>query len=807
MDSNFFYFIMYLVAIAGAVVFAFAVRMALRVRRRREVRESFRMKLFQVVLPPHAAKDPLSLEQVREKIALMEKLYASLHDAGPAGWFSRPKFSFALEITVPHIGEEIVFYVAAPRILGGAIAKMIEGVYPEAQVTAVKDYNIFNPEGASVGGVMRLESDKFLPIRTYRLLESDPLSQIANAFSKLAREGEGAALQIVIQPASERRGKEILDYAKRIFERGELRRKGAFEETSELLFGKSEQQKKEEEKKPKTLTPKEDEMLRSIEAKGSKPLFEVNVRLMASSPDDQRAHEILKELEASFLQFENPSLNKLSFSELRGSALKDLFYRFSFRVFSPEIAILLSAEELASLFHFPNTPIETPKVKIVKSKEAPPPANIPQEGILLGYGTFRGIETPVRMTRDDRRRHLYVIGQTGTGKTALMKNMIRQDIEAGDGVCFIDPHGDTVEEILGYVPEHRTDDVIYFDPGDVQYPMGLNMLEYDPRYPEQKTFVVNELFSIFQKLYGAVPEALGPIFEQYFRNSTLLVMEDPASGNTLLEIERVFVDKDFRDLKLSRSGNVVVNTFWREIAEKASGEQSLSNYAPYITSKFDTFLANEIMRPIIAQEKSAFNFREVMDQQKILLINLSKGRLGELNSSLIGLIMVGKLLMAAFSRVDMLEAGRKDFYVYIDEFQNVTTKSIATILSEARKYRLDLIITHQFVGQLEEEIKKAVFGNAGSISAFRIGSDDAEFIAKQFEPVFGPPDLLNVDNYNALLKLLINGQPSRPFNFHTYPPVEPRRDIAERIKEMSRLKYGRPREEVEGEINKRYQRE
>lgn len=806
MDQNFFYFILYLIALAGLVVFSFAVWMAIRVRARREVRQSFRMKLFQVILPPYATKDPLSLEQLREKIALMEKLYANLHDAGPSGWFFRPKFSFALEITVPHIGEEIVFYVAAPRILGSAVAKMIESMYPDAQVTAVKDYNIFNPEGASVGGAVLLERDKFLPIRTYRFLEADPLSQTANAFSRIAREGEGAAVQIVIRPAPERAGKEILDYAKRIFERGEFRRKGMLKETGELLFGKAEH-KKVEEKKPKTLTPKEDEMLRAIEAKGSKPLFETNIRLMASAPTDARAREILKDLESAFLQFENPELNKFSFSELRGSSLKDLFYRFSFRVFNPEISVLLSAEELASLFHFPNTPIETPKLKIAKSKEAPPPANIPQEGLLLGYGVFRGAETPVRMTRDDRRRHLYIIGQTGTGKTAFMKNMVRQDIEAGDGMCFIDPHGDTVEEILGLVPEHRIDDVIYFDPGDVQYPMGLNMLEYDPRYPEQKTFVVNELFSIFQKLYGAVPESLGPIFEQYFRNSTLLVMEDPPSGNTLLEIERVFVDKDFRDLKLSRSNNVVINTFWREIAEKASGEQSLSNYAPYITSKFDTFLANEIMRPIIAQEKSAFNFREVMDQKKILLINLSKGRLGELNSSLIGLIMVGKLLMAAFSRVDVLEQERKDFYVYIDEFQNVTTKSIATILSEARKYRLDLIITHQFVGQLEEEIKKAVFGNAGSVAAFRIGSDDAEFIAKQFEPVFSPSDLLNVDNYNAFLKLLINGQPSRPFNFRTYPPAEPKRDIAARIKEISRIKYGRPREEVEAEINKRYQKE
>ncbi|MBI2639538.1 MAG: type IV secretory system conjugative DNA transfer family protein [Candidatus Sungbacteria bacterium] len=281
-------------------------------------------------------------------------------------------------------------------------------------------------------------------------------------------------------------------------------------------------------------------------------------------------------------------------------------------------------------------------------------------------------------------------------------------------------------------------------------------------------------------------------------------MEDPASGNTLLEIQRIFADPEFRQFKVSKSKNVVVNTFWREMAEKATGEQAISNYGPYITSKFDNFLANEIMRPIIAQEHSAFNFRGVIDNKKILLINLSKGRLGELNSSLIGLIMVGKLLMASLSRVDMPETERNDFYLYIDEFQNVTTPSIATILSEARKYKLDLIITHQFIGQLDEQIKKAVFGNVGSMVSFRIGADDTEFMAKQFEPVFDQNDLLNVDNYNAFVKILTRGQTSKPFNIRTYPPVQPNAEIAERIKEYSRAKYGRPREEVEREIFARY---
>ena len=294
------------------------------------------------------------------------------------------------------------------------------------------------------------------------------------------------------------------------------------------------------------------------------------------------------------------------------------------------------------------------------------------------------------------------------------------------------------------------------------------------------------------------------MFEQYFRNAALLVMEDPESGNTLLEIEKILADKSFRDYKLSKSKNIVVDMFWRQIAEKAGGEASLQNMVPYVVSKFDTFLANDIMRPIIAQEKSSFNVREAMDNKKILLLNLSKGRLGELNSSLLGLIMVGKILMAALSRVNMPEAERQDFYLYIDEFQNVTTKSIATILSEARKYKLDLILTHQFIGQLEEDIKKAVFGNVGSICAFRIGSDDGEYMEKQFAPTFTAPDLLNIDNRNAYLKLLVDGQTTKPFNIKTIAPEKGNPEMAEYIKQLSRSKFARPREEVEEGIRRRH---
>ena len=407
------------------------------------------------------------------------------------------------------------------------------------------------------------------------------------------------------------------------------------------------------------------------------------------------------------------------------------------------------------------------------------------------------------MTQDDRLRHFYTIGQTGTGKTTFLKHMIAQDIQNGEGVCFIDPHGVDIQDVLALIPKERYEDLIYFDPSNTAHPMGLNMLEYDVRFPEQKTFVVNEMLSIFDKLFD-MKTAGGPMFEQYFRNAVLLTIEDPTGGSTLLDVSRVLASKEFRELKLSRCQNPVVTQFWKEVAEKAGGEASLQNIVPYITSKFDNFLANEIMRPIIAQERSAFNFREIMDKKKILLVNLAKGRLGDLNANLIGLILVGKILMAALSRVDSFGKELPPFFLYIDEFQNVTTPSISSILSEARKYRLALIIAHQFIKQLDEKIRDSVFGNVGSLAMFRVGAEDAEFLAKQLEPVFTEQDLLNLDNRNAYLKLLVNGRPVKPFSLETLPPPEGQRENIEKLKELSFLKFGRSKEEVETEIAAKY---
>ncbi len=792
----------FLFLIAAFVIMALMITRSVMLRAGMTSR-SLNLQLLAVRFMPVPAEKELSIQQIREKIALMEQMFSHLHGINDS-WFTILLYGrpiFALELTIPSVGEEISFFVAVPRRFLKSVEKIIQGIFPDAHVEESRDYNIFNPEGATAASVISFSRGRFYPIRTYQKLEGDPMKAVTNVFTQLAKAGEGAALQIVATPAPVSWVRKLRAEAQRVNE-GKPRLDAVSKVIGDLMQpAKTPEQLQQEQQRKiqRKLTPIEDDMIKQLEGKASKPLFETNIRIVASADSLTRAHDILQGIEVAFAQFNDPNLNSFKIDRVEGRNLKKAVFNFSFRNFDDAKKMVMSAEELTSLFHFPNVPIETPHMRGIKAREATPPANLPAQGLMMGYNIFRGQKADIRMQDEDRRRHLYIIGQTGTGKSVFLKNLIIQDVQAGKGVCVIDPHGDMVEDILQFVPRHRSQDVIYFNPGDIERPMGLNMLEYDQNFPEQKTFIVNELLSIFDKLYN-MSVAGGPMFEQYFRNATLLSMDDPASGNTMLEITRVLTDKEFRDYKLSKTSNIVVKNFWTQMAEKAGGEASLKDMVPYIASKFDNFIANEIMRPIIAQQKSAFNFREVMDNQKILLVNLSKGRLGDLNSSLIGLIIVGKLLMAALSRTNMDEDKRKDFYLYIDEFQNVTTDSIATILSEARKYRLDLIITHQFIGQLKEEIKKAVFGNVGSIINFRIGSDDAEFMAKQFKPVFAEADLLNIDNYNCYVKLLINGATSVPFSMKTLPPEKGDREIAEIIKEISRTTYGRPRAEIEQEI-------
>ena len=746
--------------------------------------------LFLVTLPQKTRKEGEKETTLEEHLKTAKQFYTSLAGVKEPNFLKRIFFgnpTLVFEIAVHHIGEQIYFYIACPRFSAAMVEKEILGFWPKAQVMPVSDYNIFNPAGFSSARRTYLKKSSAIPLKSYREFGTDPLSAVTSVFTKLAKEDEGAAIQLLFRPTRKsvkKTGQKIVDSIYKSTQQSQTSKLG---NPPQQAFG---------------LDPGKQQMVNAISEKISDSLFDVNLRILASSPTKERTEQILFELQSAFEQFNHPLLNQIVFKKpLLNAQLKKIFYRFSFRIFNDSESIILSSSELAGIFHFPSLELLTPHIKWLKAKQAPPPDNLAEEGLLIGQNIFRDKKTDVRMLDDDRRRHFYIIGQTGTGKSVLLQEMIKQDMEAGKGVCLIDPHGDLAEKVLSLIPASRAEDVIYFNPGDIEKPLGLNMLEYDSNFPEAKTFVVNEMIEIFEKLYNLKSLGFGgPVFEQYMRNALLLIMEDPESGSTLIDIPKVLADPDFRRYKLSRCKNTVVKNFWEQEAEKAGGEAALANMVPYITSKMNIFIANDLVRPIISQQKSSFNFREVMDQGKILIVNLSKGKLGDINSYLLGMIIVGKILIATFSRADLPEEERKDFYLYIDEFHNVTTQTITSALAEARKYRLSMIFGHQFIGQLNDETRKAVFGNVGSVMAFRTGAEDAKYLVPQFEPVFSEEDLVNLDNYNAGLKLLIKGETSRPFNVVTFPPSQGNPKIAELIKKYSRVKYGRDRATVEEEL-------
>ncbi len=780
--------------------------------------KALNMTLFEITLPEKT--DDGKERSLEEILSSMEQFYSGMmsvddkSSTGGTGYFS-------IELAVANNSDDFTFYVAVHDSKKSLFEKNMLAVFHNAKIIEKKDdYNIFNERGVTVGSNAMYSKNAIWPLKTYDQFDYDPLNSILNSFSKIKTIGEGASIQIVIKPQDSehtKRFKKTLDdimkgekVSEAISKNDEGFMKhvdGFFNGISNLMISKEEKDKNEEKKKENA--QRVDQIaVDTIKEKMASPILATNIRIIASAETEEMAKQILGDIESSFNQFEHTHGNKIKFDHTTKSGLKALLYDFSFRLFDDNKRILTNIKEITSLIHFPSNVIKSaPHLKTAKAGSAPAPLELPKEGVLLGVNRDRGTETKVFMSPEDRLRHFYVIGQTGTGKTTILKNMIAQDIANGEGVCMIDPHGSDIQDLLSLIPKHRYEDVIYFDPSYVDRPMALNMLEYDQRFPDQKTFVVNEMLSIFNKLFD-MKTAGGPMFEQYFRNAVLLVMDDPESGNTLLDVSRVLSNKVFRELKLSKCKNPIVIQFWREVAEKAGGEASLANIVPYITSKFDVFLSNDIMRPIIAQENSTINFREIMDSKKILLVNLSKGRLGDINANLIGLIIVGKILMAALSRVDAVTTGKilPPFYLYIDEFQNITTDSISTILSEARKYKLSLNIAHQFIAQLEEGIRDSVFGNVGSIAAFRVGAEDAEYLEKQFSPVFTAKDIMSIDNYNAYLKMLANGKPVKPFNIETMIPPKGNKDIIESIKELSYLKYGKERSLVEEEIMSKYKK-
>lgn len=722
------------------------------------------------------------------KIDAAEQLMGSLASIRKSGHFlsfvSQPRLSFEI-VGMP---GDIRFYVHVPNKLRDLVEKQINGAYPDAEILVVteqstrmshekvigNEYNIFSNHGKVAFASLKLKGADYKPIKVFKDIAVDPLSTITSVLAKMT-EGEGAAIQIMVSPADSK-----------------------WKQMGKAYLTKT----KKNESNPETAKYSADSKeLEAIENKIGKPGFNVVVRMVVSSSTKESADAHLSNLKSSFTQFDGYNSFTKNKHYFKSMFMTDFLYRYM--PMRGQTSVLTS-EELSTLFHLPNKSITTPNIHWLTAKRVPAPANIATSGLYLGKSAYRGIVRPVYMDMDDRRRHTYIIGKTGTGKSEFLKSMVMQDIKNGQGLALIDPHGDLIEDILPLIPPNRAEDVILFDPSDTQRPMGLNML--DANTEEQKHFVVSSIIGLMYKLFDPHQTGIiGPRFEHAVRNAMLTVMTE--KGATFVEVVRVLTDAAYVQELLPKVTDPIVRRYWTDQIAQTSDFHK-SEVLDYITSKFGRFVTNKMIRNIIGQSESAFNFRQVMDEGKILLVNLSKGRIGEENSNFLGLILVPKILVAAMSRQDLPKDKRRDFFLYVDEFQNFATPDFAQILSEARKYKLNLIVANQFIGQMEEEVKNAIFGNVGTIVSFRVGVDDANYLQHQFQPEFSVADLINVERYNTYVKTIVDGEPVTSFSMDlTRDMSEEERAanprVAELIKELSRLKYGRDVQVVEAEMAQR----
>ncbi len=706
-----------------------------------------------------------------------------------------------------HFGFEIVgtegyvhLYALAPAGQLDVIEQAITTAYPSTRLERKGDYNIFNEQGGIAGiagGRFALKENFAYPIATYQDLKKDTFQGILNALSTIENQ-DGAAIQLLFRPLDDGWRKSAAEFAKK-------KRKGTDKglQVGQLAkdffsaFNKVPEYKDSD--KPKELSATEQAVVDSIDAKTQYAGFEVTIRVITSSATANEAKSLVNNIVSSFSLFNAPGKNGFKFTPATDA--NELVTNFLLRVFPKDKKkSILNVVELATLFHFPDQS-STPTSQLGRqdSKQVDAPRNMPETGLMLGYNLFRGIKKPIRLGLKDRQRHMYAVGQTGTGKSTFLENLALQDMLNGDGFAFVDPHGDTAERLLAMVPKERVEDVIYFCPSDMDYPMGMNLFEYHT--DDQKDFLIQEVLNMLYKLYDPQHQGImGPRYEDMFRNAALVIMADP-NGGTFVDIPKLFRDPQFLKQKLQHVKDQTVLDFWTKQFPAQQRSNEAGEVTAWFVSKFGAFLSNEMMRNIIGQSKSAFNLRDIMDNKKILLVNLSKGRTGDLNSKLLGMMFVMKFQAAAMSRANVPEDQRVDFALYVDEFQNFSTDSFATILSEARKYHLNLIVANQFTTQLSEEIRDAVFGNIGTIVAYRVGQNDVDALARYFQPQFDGDDLLRIPNHNTIVRTMVNGVPTQPFSMAALPPLgneNPKLSTA--LKQLTAAKYGRPKAVVEKEI-------
>lgn len=717
------------------------------------------------------------------KIDAAEQMFSSFSSLAKSGFFSFLEVDDVVAFEIVGKKTDIRFYVSSPTKIVDLVEKIIYGYYPQSEIKKVDEPNIFSQDGKVSYASMITKGASYMPIKSYKDLPTDSLNTMISELSRMD-DDEGAMIQILIRPTG-----------------------GNWKKAGKSYVSST----KKDESNPEKATFKSDpKALERIEDKASKQGFDTAIRLIVSSPTKQLADAHLRNMKNGFAQFASDA-NSFTGAKLyfKGEFMLDVIYRFFpvFELFGWRTSSVLSSEELAGLFHFPNKTVETPHIQWLKAKSMPVSAEVPSSGgTFIGYAQYRGVRRPVHIGQGDRMRHTYIIGRTGTGKSELLIEMIRQDIEAGHGVCVIDPHGDLIEDTLRFVPPSRAEDVILFDPSDTERPMALNLLEAQTE--EQKHFITGAIINLMYKLYDPQRTGIiGPRFEHAVRNAMLTIMSD--EGSTFIEIVRVMTDQKFVQELLPKVQDPIIRRYWTDQIAQTSDFHK-SEVLDYIVSKFGRFVTNKMMRNIIGQSKSSFDFRNVMDDGKILLINLSKGKLGEENSTFLGLLIVPKILAAAMSRVDMPMEKRREFFLYVDEFQNFATPDFATILSEARKYKLALTVANQFIGQMDEEVKNAVFGNVGTMMVLRTGVTDASFLQREFQPYFGESDIVNQERFHAYIKTIVNNEPVNPFSVDLTKDYEKHmaaknkgEKIAQAIIQLSRLKYGRPKELIEAEIAQR----
>ncbi len=724
------------------------------------------------------------------EIGVAEKMFANLVGIGGKGKGVAERFTVnnSISFEIMAVPGEIKFFVYTPLNLADLVEKQILGSYQDAEVKKVDDYNIFNKDSKVAFTRLELDDETYCPIKVFDDFTGDPLANVLSTLSKMS-DNEGAMVQIVISPSDSKWQKNGSSFVKKV-----------------------ENNNQDPEKKKINVSQ---EKLQGISKKVSKNGFKVDIRIVTNAPDESLAKMHLDNIIGAFDQFSNPGINRFKKVAVKGKEkerefMLDVIYRRT----SLESGSILNVEELATLYHFPNKEITTPNINWLLAREIPADNTISsniksKDTIWVGNNVFRDKTKAICFQREDRRRHSYILGQTGSGKSWLMTRMIVQDIYNGDGVCFIDPHGQTAEMILERIPPERVEDVIYFNAADFERPFGLNIMEY---YNEQHMHqIVNSFIALLIRLFDPHNQGyVGPMMQQAVRNSMLTAMSE--KGSTLIEVVRILQDEKWVQEKwLPLVKDELVRRYWIDQVAKTD-QKTKSESLGYFISKFDKFTTNLAIRNVIGQSESSFDFREVMDNGKILIVNLGKGLLGEENMSFLGLLLVQKMLAAALSRENVAEDKRRDFFFYADEFQNFATDEFTSILSEARKYKLNLTLAHQYIGQLPENIKGAVFGNVGSLFVGRCGSEDANFLEPQFESYVKATDLINQGTAHYYVKMLNEGSYPGPFSLDArYGPKFPESgfdmkanpEVARIIKEMSRLKYGRDVNIVNMDINRR----